>query len=91
MLTTITGTPKLQSSSWQGKKVLITGGAGFIGSTLAIRAAELGADVTVIDSLIPDYGGCLYNLEPIKDKVRINLSEIRDSFSLRPLLENIDL
>ena len=79
------------SATWQGTKVLITGGAGFIGSTLAIRAAELGAEVTVIDSLIPEYGGCLYNLEPIKDKIRINLSDIRDSFSLRPLIENVDI
>ena len=82
---------RLESATWQGQKVLITGGAGFIGSTLAIRAAELGADVTVIDSLIPEYGGCLYNLEPIKDKIRINLSDIRDSFSLRPLIENVDI
>jgi nucleoside-diphosphate-sugar epimerase len=80
-----------ESSTWQGQKVLITGGAGFIGSTLAIRAAELGADVTVIDSLIPEYGGCLFNLDPIKDKIRINLSDIRDSFSLRPLIENVDI
>jgi nucleoside-diphosphate-sugar epimerase len=74
-----------------GKKVLITGGAGFIGSTLAIRAVELGADVSVIDSLIPEYGGCLHNLEPVKDKVRINLSDIRDSHSMRPLIEDIDI
>ena len=85
------GRPEPQLSSWQGTKVLITGGAGFIGSTLAIRAVELGADVTVIDSLIPEYGGCLFNLEPIKDKVRINLSDIRDSYSLRPLIEGIDI
>jgi UDP-glucose 4-epimerase len=70
---------------------LITGGAGFIGSSLAIRAVELGADVTVIDSLIPEYGGCLYNLDPVKGKIRINLSDIRDSFSLRPLIENVDI
>jgi len=80
-----------KSSTWQGTNVLITGGAGFIGSTLAIRAEELGADVTVIDSLIPEYGGCLYNLDPVKGKIRINLSDIRDSFSLRPLIENVDI
>jgi len=91
MLTTIMGKPEPQSSSWQGKKVLITGGAGFIGSTLAIRAVELGADVTVIDSLIPEYGGCLHNLEPVKDKVRINLSDIRDSYSMRPLIKDVDI
>ena len=91
MSTTIMGTLEPHSSSWQGKKVLITGGAGFIGSNLAIRAVELGADVTVIDSLIPEYGGCLHNLEPVKDKIRINLSDIRDSHSLRPLIEGIDI
>jgi nucleoside-diphosphate-sugar epimerase len=91
MLTAIMGTQEAQSSSWQGKKVLITGGAGFIGSTLAIRAVELGADVTVIDSLIPEYGGCLHNLEPVKDKVRINLSDIRDGHSMRPLIEDVDI
>ncbi len=80
-----------KSATWQGQKVLITGGAGFIGSNLAIRATELGADVTIIDSLIPEYGGCLFNLEPVKDKVKINLSDIRDSYSLRPLIENIDI
>ncbi len=85
------GRPEPQSSSWQGKKVLITGGAGFIGSTLAIRAVELGADVTVIDSLIPEYGGCLHNLEPVKDKVRINLSDIRDSYAMRPLIKDVDI
>ena len=60
-------------NGFEGKRVLITGGLGFIGSNLAIKLVELGADVTLVDSLIPTYGGNLWNVEPIKDKVRINI------------------
>src|SRR5436853_445697 len=52
-----------------GKKTLITGGLGFIGSNLAYRLVSLGAEVTLIDSLIPEYGGNLHNVKPINDKV----------------------
>jgi UDP-glucose 4-epimerase len=61
-----------------GKKVLVTGGLGFIGSNLAIRLVELGADVLLVDSLIPDYGGNLFNIEPVKDRVRVNIADVRD-------------
>jgi UDP-glucose 4-epimerase len=63
---------------FSGKKVLITGGLGFIGSNLAIRLVELGADVLLVDSLIPDYGGNLFNIEPVKDRVRVNIADVRD-------------
>jgi len=69
-----------------GKKVLITGGLGFIGSNLAIKLVELGADVTLVDSLIPTYGGNLWNVEPIKDKVRINISDVRDPYAMKYLI-----
>jgi len=71
---------------WHERPVLITGGLGFIGSTLAIRLCGLGARVTVVDSLIPEYGGNLYNLTGHEKRVRINLSDIRDRFSLEALL-----
>jgi UDP-glucose 4-epimerase len=64
--------------TFSGKKVLITGGLGFIGSNLAIRLVELGADVLLVDSLIPDYGGNLFNIEPVKDRVRVNIADVRD-------------
>jgi UDP-glucose 4-epimerase len=64
--------------AFSGKKVLITGGLGFIGSNLAIRLVELGADVLLVDSLIPDYGGNLFNIEPVKDQVRVNIADVRD-------------
>lgn len=73
-------------SSFDGKKVLITGGLGFIGSNLAIKLVELGADVTLVDSLIPTYGGNLWNVQPISDKVRINISDVRDPFAMKYLV-----
>lgn len=73
------------------KKILISGGLGFIGSNLAIRLVGLGADVTIIDSLIPEYGGNLWNVEPIKAKVRINISDVRDEYSMQYLIKNQDL
>lgn len=71
---------------FSGKKVLITGGLGFIGSNLAIKLVELGAEVTLVDSLIPMYGGNLWNVEPIKDKVHINISDVRDPYAMKYLI-----
>ena len=74
-----------------GAKVLITGGAGFLGSHVAKRLIQEGADVTIIDSLIPEFGGNLFNLEPIKHKVHINFSDVRDQYSLRILIQGKDI
>src|SRR3954463_628179 len=68
--------------SFAGKKALITGGLGFIGSNLARTLVQFGADVTVVDSLIPEYGGHLRNLAGIETKVRVNISDVRDVHSL---------
>jgi nucleoside-diphosphate-sugar epimerase len=62
--------------------VLVTGGLGFIGSNLVRALVKLGANVTVVDSLIPEYGGNLRNLGGVVDKVRINISDVRDVHSL---------
>src|SRR5919198_3144103 len=77
-------------SAYGEARVLITGGLGFLGSHLARRLVDLGADVTVVDSLIPEYGGNLYNVQEIKDRVRINLSDIRDPWSIRTLVRDQD-
>lgn len=82
------GEATLGSAGWQNKTVLITGGLGFIGSNLAIRLVELGAEVTLIDSLIPDYGGNLFNINGLEKAVHVNLSDIRDRFSMEVLLQN---
>ena len=76
--------------AFAGRRVLITGGLGFIGSTLAIRLVELGARVTVVDSLIPEYGGNLWNIEPVRERVTINISDVRDEHSMRYLVRGQD-
>src|SRR5437588_4381531 len=76
--------------NFDGARVLITGGLGFIGSNLALRLVELGSEVTVVDSLIPDYGGNLYNIEPIRDRLQVNVSDVRDTHSLRHLVQDKD-
>ncbi len=77
-------------SEFEGVKVLITGGAGFIGSNLARRLVHLGAEITLIDSLIPDYGGNIFNIADVQDKLRVNISDVRDSHSLRYLVQGKD-
>ena len=75
---------------FSGIKVLITGGLGFIGSNLALQLVEVGAEVTLVDSLIPEYGGNLINIAGIEDKVRVNISDVRDEHSMRYLVQNQD-
>jgi len=75
---------------YAGTRALVTGGLGFIGSHLSRALVELGAEVTIVDSLIPEYGGNLYNVREIADRVRINLSDIRDPWSIRALVEGQD-
>ncbi len=62
---------------YRGRKVLVTGGLGFIGSNLCRTLADLGAKVLAVDSLLPDYGGNLFNLSGYEDKVRINIADVR--------------
>lgn len=77
-------------AQFEGSKVLITGGLGFIGSHLAERLAALGSDVTLIDSLIPEYGGNLFNIESFRDRVHVNVSDVRDTYSMRHLVKGKD-
>ncbi|MBI3932532.1 MAG: NAD-dependent epimerase/dehydratase family protein [Acidobacteria bacterium] len=62
---------------YRGRKVLVTGGLGFIGSNLCRTLADLGAQVLAVDSLLPDYGGNLFNLAGYEDRVRINVADVR--------------
>jgi UDP-glucose 4-epimerase len=68
--------------AYRGRRALITGGLGFIGSNLARRLASYGARVTVVDSLIPEYGGNLRNLAGLEGVIQVNLSDVRDRHSL---------
>jgi nucleoside-diphosphate-sugar epimerase len=76
---------------YNGKRVLVTGGLGFIGSNLAIRLVDLGAKVHLVDSMLPAYGADLRNIDPVRDKVRINFSDVRDRHSLSYIVKGEDL
>lgn len=77
--------------AWHDTNVLITGGMGFIGSNLARRLVDLGAQVTLVDSLIPEYGGNPRNISDIKDRVTVNLSDVRDRHGFRALVRGQDV
>ena len=70
------------------KRILITGGLGFIGSNLARKLIELGAEVVLVDSLIPEYGGNLFNVAGLEGRVRVNISDVRDQHSLKYLVKD---
>jgi len=72
--------------AFAGREVLVTGGLGFIGSTLAHRLVPMGAHVTLVDSLVPEYGGNRFNVSGLEDRVRVNISDVRDPHSMATLL-----
>ncbi len=61
-----------------GRRVLITGGLGFIGSNLARALVGLGARVSIVDSLVPEYGGNRRNLAGIAARVKVHVADVRD-------------
>jgi UDP-glucose 4-epimerase len=74
-----------------GKKVLVTGGLGFIGSNLARALVAAQADVVLVDSLVPEYGGNRENIAGIERQVHINVSDVRDEHSLKALVRDVDV
>ena len=79
------------ASELSGAHVLITGGAGFIGSNLARVLVDAGSQLTIIDSLIPEYGGNMENLAGIADRVALNISDVRDPHLIRTLVQGVDV
>jgi UDP-glucose 4-epimerase len=73
---------------YRGRRVMVTGGLGFIGSNLARALVDLGADVLLVDSLIPDYGGNLFNIDGIADRVRVNIADVRQQSTLNYLVRD---
>jgi UDP-glucose 4-epimerase len=78
-------------SFYKGRRVMITGGLGFIGSNLARHLVALGADVLIVDSLIPAYGGNLFNIEDIADRLTLNVADIRMDSTMNVLVRDRDV
>jgi len=76
---------------YRGRSVMITGGLGFIGSNLARHLVGLGADVLLVDSLIPDYGGNLFNIDGIADRLRVNVADVRQQTTMNYLVRDRDV
>jgi len=81
----------LYKDFYKKKDVLITGGMGFIGSALAHRLIKLRAKVTIVDSMIPQYGGNLFNIQEFRDKVTVNFSDVRDPYAMNYLVHGRDI
>ena len=76
---------------YRGCRVMITGGLGYIGSNLARQLVSLGAEVLLVDSLIPDYGGNLFNINGIEDRLRVNIADVRQTSSMNHLVRGQDV
>ena len=76
--------------NYKNKNILITGGLGFIGSNIAKSLVKLGANVTIVDSLIPQYGGNLFNVNDIRENIEINICDIRDPHAMKYLVKEKD-
>ncbi len=72
--------------AFAGKSVLVTGGLGFLGSNVARRLVKLGARVTLMDSMIPGYGGNRFNVADLEGKVEVNIADVRDRSSMDYLI-----
>lgn len=81
---------QIGDSVFGNKRVLITGGLGFIGSNLARRLVDLGAKVMLVDSLIPEYGGNLFNISGIEGQLIVNIADVRDEHSMDYLVRSQD-
>src|SRR3989338_8211183 len=80
----------IKAQNFKGKRILITGGLGFIGSNLAIKLVGLGAKVTLLDAMIEGHGGNYFNINPVKNKVRVLIKDVREQNTMRRLVKGQD-
>jgi len=83
--------PPRHRAFYRGRSVMITGGLGFIGSNLARQLVDLGADVLLVDSLIPEYGGNIFNIDGIADRLRVNVADVRQQSTMNHLVRDRDV
>ena len=79
------------NSTYHGRRVMVTGGLGFIGSTLARALVELGADVLLVDSLIPEYGGNLFNIDGLESRLQVNIADVRQQSTMNHLVRDREI
>ena len=77
--------------SYRNRRVIITGGLGFIGSNLAHRLVNLGSRVLLVNSLIPDYGGNRFNIAGIEHQLQVNIADVRDPHAMNALVPGADV
>lgn len=76
---------------FQNRNVLITGGLGFIGSNIALKLIQYGANITIIDNMNPLYGGNLFNVRDIKENIQIIIDDVENNEKMLALIENTDI
>jgi UDP-glucose 4-epimerase len=79
------------NNDYANKKVLVTGGLGMIGSNIVVELVKLGAEVSILDAMLPLYGGNFFNIEEVKDQVTVNVADIRDVSALNYLVRDVDI
>jgi UDP-glucose 4-epimerase len=80
-----------EKSTYHGRRVMITGGLGFIGSNLARALVDLGADVLLVDSLIADYGGNRFNIQGLESRLRVNIADVRQQSTMNYLVRDREI
>src|SRR5258708_21569391 len=86
----VTRSSEPRLAAYAGARAMITGGLGLIGSAIARHLVSFGAEVLLVDSMIPEYGGNLANIADIRDRVSVNIADIRGGYALRHLLGGQD-
>ncbi|MYI40420.1 MAG: NAD-dependent epimerase/dehydratase family protein [Chloroflexi bacterium] len=81
---------RIYDGALAGARALVTGGLGFTGSNLAIALVEAGAEVTIVDAMLPGYAGNLFNIEPIRQRVHVNFNDVRDANAMNHLVRGQD-
>lgn len=76
--------------SFAGKRCVVTGGLGFIGSNLALRLADAGADVAIIDALVPRHGGDRRNIDGASRVIEVRIADIGEASLVAPVLDGAD-
>ena len=82
--------PSIAPDTFAGKRVLITGGMGFLGSALAISLVRLGAEVMIVDHMLSGHGGNPFNIAPIQHRVHVSYTDIRDTSAMNYVVRDQD-